>query len=75
MLEQKIPVTVVLNDSPNTLAMDFPGKFDYREYKLFKEEKTNLSVQATGTFNKSLVKMCYDIDECDHSNIEVKVMP
>jgi hypothetical protein len=46
VIEEKIPVTVIMNDSPNTLAMDFLGKFHYKDVKLFKEKDTNLTIQA-----------------------------
>ena len=43
--------------------------------KPFKDKETGNSVCAVGTFNKSLFHLNYGIDDCDHSCLELKLIP
>jgi hypothetical protein len=69
-LERKIPVTVIINSSDETIT-----DFDYRDYKLFKDKETGHNIYSVGTFNKCIFLMSYAIDECDHSCLELKILP
>jgi hypothetical protein len=61
---------VIINSSEEPIS-----DFDFRDVKPFTDKETGNSVCAVGTFNKSLFHMNYDIDDCDHSCLELKVFP
>lgn len=73
-LNRLIPVTIIMNGSEEQIQVDHNGEYDYKDYKEFKDED-GLKINAQGTFNKTIFKSSYDVDECDHSNIEFKVYP
>ena len=67
---------MIINTSEEAIQIDHSAKFDYRDQKEFKDkEEPELTLCPSGTFNKVIFKMIYDLDECDHSNIEIKVYP
>ena len=74
-LHQKLPVTIIINDSPERIHDAAGGTFSYKDVKTFMEKETGLYVCQPGTFNTIMFKMTYEIDECDHSNLEVKILP
>lgn len=68
-------MTVILSNSEAPIQDEHGGKFDYQSLKEFKDKATGLNVNQVGTFNKLLFHSSYEIDECDHSKIEIKVVP
>lgn len=73
-LQQKLPITVILNQSSEKIQISHKGQFNYRDIKTFKDE-AGMFINQIGTFNTTMFKHTFLIDECDHSHIEVKLVP
>ena len=71
-MQNKLPVTVLINFNPERTK---EGEFNYKKQKRVAEKETGF-VQCDVTDENCIqFKQLHEIDECDHSNIEVKVMP
>jgi len=76
-LMRKLAVTVIINSSEEKIMEDEHNgfDFDFKEVRRFFDEESGLEVCQGGSFNRILFQMGYEIDECNHSNIEVKLVP
>ena len=57
-LQRTIPVSIVINNSPEQIQVDHEGSYDYKEIKQFKDED-GLLINAQGTYNTTIFKSEY----------------
>ena len=73
-LKKMIPVTIILDKNEDPIQQAHNGAFDYQDIKQLKDTD-GLTINAQGTYNQTIFKTDYQMDECDHSNLELKVYP
>jgi hypothetical protein len=88
-LQAKLPINIIINEDEDPIFgveidIELPeggtvkwrkgAAYDYKDVKLLNDEE-GLIINPQGSFNKTLFKTTYEIDECNHSQIEVKVFP
>jgi len=64
-----------MNGLPDKIQDTHEGGYDFKDVNQFIDKETGLNVVSQGTFNKLLFKQTYEIDECDHSQFELKIYP
>ena len=65
---------IVIIDRFNGPINEKHPDFDYKELREYRDED-DLIINPVGSLNATLTKHTYVVDECDHSNLELKLFP